>query len=416
MAIQNQDGETDRKYILYEMEEARRYSFTAGFGAQIANIGGSNTAASLSDPAGSAGFSPRVSLDLTRINFLGKGQTVSLRTRYSNLNRRALVDYLLPRVFGREKLDANFTVLYDRSNDVRTFAATREEASTQLTDRISKSLTAFFRFQYRKVAVANLKIDPGLAPSLSQSVRIGILSANFIQDRRDDPTDAHKGMYNTLDLGLAANAFGSQAGFLRVLARNASYHRVGKKYVLARQTSFGVMPSFEPFKNFTTTSADADPIPLAERLYGGGANSLRGFPENQAGPRDLRTGFPLGGSALFFNSTELRFPLLGDNIGGVAFHDFGNVFDKPGDISFRFSQRNLQDFNYMVHAAGFGIRYRTPIGPVRVDLAYGLNSPKFNGFTGNYNALLACTANNSCVSAAQRVNRFQFFFSIGQAF
>ena len=416
MAIQDSDGDTERKFVMYDMEEARRYSVTAGFGAQIANIGGSTAAASFANPAGTAGFSPRVSLDLTRINFLGKGQTISLRTRYSNLNRRALIDYLIPRVFGREKLDATTTILYDRSDDVRTFAATREEASAQLTDRISKSLTAFFRFQYRKVVVSNLKIDPGLAPSLSQSVRIGILSANFIQDRRDDPTDAHKGMYNTIDLGLAANQFGSQAGFLRVLARNATYHRIGKKYVLARQTSFGIMPSFQPFYNSTTTSLDADPIPLVERFYGGGANSLRGFPENQAGPRDLRTGFPLGGSALLFNSTELRFPLIGDNIGGVLFHDFGNIFDKPGDISFRFSQRNPQDFNYMVHALGFGIRYRTPIGPVRVDLAYSLNAPKFNGFGGSYQDLVNCSLANTCVASAQHVSKFQFFFSIGQAF
>ena len=416
MAIQNPDGETDRKYVMYDMEEARRYSLTAGVGAQIANIGGSNAAASLSDPAGAAGFSPRVSLDLTRINFLGLGHTVSLRTRYSTLNRRALIDYLFPRILGREKLDANFTILYDQSNDVRTFASTREEASAQLTDRFSKSITGFFRFGYRNVTVSNLKIYAGLLPQASQSVRIGILSANFVQDRRDDPTDAHKGMYNTLDLGLAAKAFGSQAGFGRILARNATYHRVGKKYVLARQTSFGLMPSFEKQANVTTALNDTDPIPLPERFYGGGGNSLRGFPENQAGPRDLTTGFPLGGSALFFNNTELRFPLYGDNIGGVLFHDFGNIFDKPGDISFRFKQRDVQDFNYMVHAVGFGIRYRTPIGPVRVDLAYSVNSPKFNGFGGSYQDLLNCSINNTCVAAAQRVSHFQFFFSIGQAF
>ena len=416
MAIQNQDGETERKYVMYDMEEARRYSLTAGFGAQIANIGGSNAANNLSDPAGRAGFSPRVSLDLTRINFMGIGHTISLRTRYSSLNRRALIDYLAPRVFGRENLDANFTILYDRSNDVKTFSATREEASAQITDRFSKSLTGFFRFGYRNVTVGALKIDPGLLPRLSQSVRIGILSANFIQDRRDDPTDAHKGVYNTLDLGLATKVFGSQAGFLRLVARNATYHRVGKKYTLARQTSFGILPSFESQKGFLPTSNDADPIPLPERLYGGGGNSLRGFPENQAGPRDLRTGFPLGGSALFFNTTELRFPVLGDSLGGVLFHDFGNIFDKPSDISFRFSQRNLQDFNYMVHAVGAGVRYRTPIGPVRLDLAYSVNAPKFNGFGGTYDQLVLCSQANTCVASVQRVSRLQFFFSIGQAF
>jgi outer membrane protein insertion porin family len=117
-----------------------------------------------------------------------------------------------------------------------------------------------------------------------------------------------------------------------------------------------------------------------------------------------------------FNTTELRFPVLGDSIGGAVFHDFGNIFDKPGDISFRFHQKNLQDFNYMVHAVGAGVRYRTPIGPVRLDLAYSVNAPKFNGFGGTYNDLLSCSINNTCIASVQRVGRLQFFFSIGQAF
>ncbi len=77
-----------------------------------------------------------------------------------------------------------------------------------------------------------------------------------------------------------------------------------------------------------------DPIPLAERFFAGGGNTQRGFPENQAGPRDPLTGFPLGGSAMFFNNTELRFPLYGPNINGVLFEDAGNVYSSIGAISF----------------------------------------------------------------------------------
>lgn len=412
MAVQNPAGDTARKYVIYDMQEARRYSLTAGFGAQLANIGGSNAADSLANPAGSAGFSPRVSLDLTRINFLGLGHTVRFSSRYSSLDTRGLIDYLWPRFMGRPKLDLKFTVLYDDAHDVRTFAAKREEASVQFTERFSKSLTGFFRFTYRNVNVSNLKIAPELLPLLSQSVRIGILSANFVQDRRDDATDAHKGIYNTVDIGLASKFFGGNSSFARLLARNATYHPIGKKMVLARQTAFGFQPSFSTPQN----SDPNDPIPLPERFYGGGGNSLRGFPENQAGPRDRDTGFPLGGSALFFNTTELRFPLLGDNVGGVVFHDVGNVFDRIGNFSFRFKQKDAQDFNYLVHAVGFGIRYKTPIGPVRVDIADSINAPRFNGFSGTYQQLVQCAINNTCVAAPQRVSRFQFFFSIGQAF
>ena len=70
----------------------------------------------------------------------------------------------------------------------------------------------------------------------------------------------------------------------------------------------------------------------------------------------------------------------------------------------------------MVHAVGFGVRYRTPVGPVRVDLAYSINPPRYNGFPGNYNQLVACSAAATCQPQPLQINHLQFFFSIGQAF
>ena len=153
-------------------------------------------------------------------------------------------------------------------------------------------------------------------------------------------------------------------------------------------------------------------IPLPERFFGGGDNSLRAFPTNQAGPRDPVTGFPLGGNALLFHSTELRFPFLGDNMQGVLFHDMGNVYSNLSEISFRVHQKGLTDFNYMVHAAGFGVRYRTPLGPIRVDVAYSINPPTFNGLHGTYQQLLFGGATKTVTG----VSHLQFFFSIGQSF
>jgi outer membrane protein assembly factor BamA len=118
------------------------------------------------------------------------------------------------------------------------------------------------------------------------------------------------------------------------------------------------------------------------------------------------------------NQTEFRFPLLGENIGGVLFHDMGNVFTSPATISFRADQHGLSDFDYTNQAVGFGIRYRTPVGPVRVDFAYSINPPHFIGFQGSLNDLLSAgtkpcqTEPTRCVE--QSISRFQFFFSIGQ--
>jgi outer membrane translocation and assembly module TamA len=108
----------------------------------------------------------------------------------------------------------------------------------------------------------------------------------------------------------------------------------------------------------------------------------------------------------------LRFPLVGENLGGVLFHDMGNVFSGLSDISFRFTQRDQRDFNYIVHAVGLGIRYRTPVGPVRFDLAFAPNTPRFRGFQGTREELLAGTGQIT----DQRIRRIQFHFSLGHTF
>ncbi len=411
MAIQNPDGDNDRKYVVYEVEEAKRYSVSTGFGAEFARIGGSQT--SLDAPAGESVFVPRVSFDVTRLNVLGLGHTLSFRSRFSTLERRGLITYVAPQFRNHENFDLSFTALYDQTTDIRTFSAQRLEGSVQLAQRLSKPSSFLYRFSYRRVKTGDLKIDPLLVPLLSQPVRVGMLSGTYIQDRRDDPINAHKGLYNTVDLGLASKFFGSQINFVRGLARNATYHQISKRTVLARELSFGAM---FPFR--LAPGADSDEsIPFPERFFGGGGSSNRAFPENQAGPRDTTTGFPLGGSALLFHKTEWRFPLFGENIGGVLFHDMGNVYTNLSSVSFRVHQRDLQDFNYMVHAAGFGIRYRTPVGPLRLDLSYGINSPRFFGCKGNLDDLLACSdPRNTGLRTDQRINHFQFVFSIGQAF
>ena len=104
------------------------------------------------------------------------------------------------------------------------------------------------------------------------------------------------------------------------------------------------------------------------------------------------------------------------NINGVLFEDAGNIYSSIGNMSFRTTQHDAGDFNYMVHAAGFGIRYRTPVGPIRVDLAYSINPPRYNGFPGSYSQLVQCSAASTCQASLQQISHFQFFFSIGQAF
>ena len=399
--LQNPDGEEPSKNVLVQVEEAKRWSVGVGGGAEFARIGGRT-----GDVVGNASFSPRVTLEFTRLNLRGKAHTVSLRTRFSDLQQRALFTYENPRWTGSDRWRMTVSSLFDTSRNVRTFTGRRLEGVFQLQHKLSKPSTALYRFTYRRTRIDEVRIDPNEIDLASQPVRVGLLGGTYIQDRRDNPTDATKGLFNSLDLGVASGVWASEPDFVRLLGQNSTYYPLAGRVVLARTLQLGLMLPWGEVPHPTSDSACMDfpsnpdsRIPLSERFFFGGANSHRGFPINQAGPRDCITGFPIGGGAVLLNSVELRFPLVGENVGGVLFHDAGNAYSRLGRISFR-AKQEMDEFDYMVHAVGFGLRYRTPIGPMRLDLAYSVNPPRFLAFEG----------------ARQRISHFQFHFSLGQTF
>jgi outer membrane protein insertion porin family len=406
-AIQDPNGDEDAKYLLFHVDEARKYAFNAGVGAELARIGGGVT--TFDAPQGTTSFVPRVSAGISRLNFLGLGHTVSLQTLASTLEQRALLTYTDPQLLGYERLTLTLSGLFDNSKDVRTFESRRAEGTIQISQRLSKANTVQYRYTFRHVTIVNgtLKISSELIPLLSQPDRAGIASVSFIQDRRDNPIETHQGFLNSADVGYAWSGFGSETDFSRLVLRNATYHRIGRDLVLARNLQFGYI------QRVAGRVAGFTDFPLAERFYSGGPTTQRAFPENQAGPRDPVTGFPIGGNAFLFHNTELRFPLIGDNVQGVLFWDVGNVYSELQRISFRFWQRNDQDFNYAVNGLGFGIRYRTPLGPIRADFSLSPDSPRFVGFSGTLDQLLAGTGTPN---VPQQISVFQFHLSLGQTF
>jgi outer membrane protein assembly factor BamA len=415
MAVQNPDGEATRKNLNFQLSEARRYTFNYGVGLEVQTGQPSGT----SNPQGETGVSPRVSFDVTRLNFRGRNHTLTLKTRYGNLEKLVLIGWEAPYLFDSENLLLNFTTFYEQTNDVKTFTAKRLEGSAQVKQNLDRATTLIYRLVYRRVATDNLVIDPNLVPLFSQPVRVGMPVFSYIRNTRDNDFDSRKGTFNTFDLGVASSIFGSQTDFSRLAVQNSTYHTFHKRrWVFARSTRIGVE---EPF-------GQSDFVPLPERFFAGGPTTHRGFGINQAGPRDLTTGFPLGGEAMFINNLELRtpplpFPWVGNNLSAVVFHDIGNVFSTGGDMArslVRFSQPNRDaclnpfldsqqqtcSFGYMSQAVGAGIRYRTPVGPVSFDLGYNLNPPAFP-----VSAPPAPAVPNS-----QVLRHFNFFFNIGQTF
>jgi len=403
VAVQNPEGRERDKNVVLDVDEARRYSLSYGLGAEIGRIGGGQT--DFDAPAGSPGFSPRVLFGVSRSNLFGNAQSLSLTTRVSTIQQRALATYLAPQLEGNDNVNLSFSVLFDRSSDIRTFTSKRFEGAAQISQKLSRSSLLQYRVAIRQVSIdANtLKIEPALIPIYSVPVRTTIMSATWVQDRRDDPLESTRGVYNSVDFGIAPSLLAAGTAYTRLVVKNSTYHKIARDIILARTASFGWLYNLS-----------GNPVPLPERFFGGGNTTDRGFPENQAGPRDPVTGFPLGGDAFLFFSTELRFPLMGKTLGGVLFHDMGNVYSSLDKLSFRVSQQNRQDFDYMVHSVGIGFRYRTPVGPVRVDFGWSINAPRFVGYPGTRNDLLNSTPPYPTVPL--RVSPFQYFFSLGQTF
>lgn len=411
MAVQNPDGKTTHKNLNFDFSEGKRYTFNYGVGLEVQT----GQPAGTSNPQGETGVSPRVSFDITRLNFRGRDHTVTLKTRYGNLEKLVLIGYEAPRWFDSPNLSLSFQTFYEQSNNVKTFTAKRLEGSAEIREKVGKATFLLYRLIYRRVSTSDLVIDPNQVPLFSQPVRVAMPEFSYVRDTRDNPIESRKGSFNIFDLGVAAKAFGSQTSFTRVSVQNSTYYTFHKRrWVFARSTRIGVE---EPF-------GDTDFAPLPERLFAGGSTSHRGFGINQAGPRDLTTGFPLGGQALFINNFELRtpalpFPWVGNNLSAVVFHDFGNVFSTAGDMvnSFKnWTQPNREtcfnptaqncNFNYMSQAVGGGVRYRTPVGPVSFDVGYNLTPPVFP---------ISAPSDGSPPSS-QVLRHFNFFFNIGQTF
>jgi outer membrane protein insertion porin family len=420
MAVQNPDGSAEYKNLLYNIKEARRWTMNYGLGIEIGtgvNYGQGTGA------QGATGVSPNGQFDLTRENFRGRDQSIMIKTRYGRFVKRALISFDSPHFWDRNDWKLSLSTYYDNSRDVNTFASERLEGAAQLEQTIGDPVLntkLLYRINYRRVKVDPSSFPAGYSPFLkdfySTPVRIGMPSLTYIRDRRDNAIESHHGTYFTADIGAATHLLGSEAEYGRVLATHSSYYELfrhrpaNKRYVFARSTRIGVQ---SPYRNSL--------VPLPEHFFAGGGNSLRGYAINQAGPRDPDTGGPLGGNGMFVNNLELRFPpptlpFVGDNLSFVAFHDMGNIFDTAENMwshLFKWKQKdpiNCQvtstapcDFNYISHSVGTGVRYRTPIGPIRIDLGYNLNPPVF-------------PIKQDVNPHSETVRRFNFFFSIGQTF
>jgi outer membrane protein insertion porin family len=227
--------------------------------------------------------------------------------------------------------------------------------------------------------------DEPLVDRLFPEVRLSAFSGSIVLDRRDDPTDPRSGELYTVDVKLAARAIGSEVGFLKTYVGAFMYREIpaAPRLVFAGGARMGlasafvrsvtVMPVLPPDPDFGGVPAsaielDVGELPLSERFFAGGDSSVRGFALDRLGDEATidQDGFPQGGNATLVFNAELRVSVT-RAVEVVGFLDAGNVYDRVSSMSLA----------RIRGGAGFGVRYRSPVGPIRVDLGFKLDRQEF---------------------------------------
>jgi outer membrane protein assembly complex protein YaeT len=413
IAPQNPNGADPLKVVVVDAEEGRRYTIGYGFGFEVQTLAGGST-----NPNGTTiGASPRGIFEIARSNMFGRAQTLSFRARASTLQYRAALTYTADNLLAKKNLSLQLTGFADKTQDVNTFTSTRFEGSVQVVQKTSPSSSLLYRYFYRRVEVSQIAqtIQTEEIPLLSQPTLVSGLGATYARDRRDNPSDARHGNFNTVDVSIASTNLGSGADFFRGSFQNSTFTSFGREFVFARSLRFGVEQPYGnttsgiPTTCTTTAAPTTEIIPLPERFFAGGGTSLRGFGLNQAGPRDPCTGFPIGGLAMLELNQELHFPtrfsIAGSRLGGTIFYDGGNVYRDINHITLASKPSSITDINYFSHTVGIGLRYPTPVGPVSLDFGYQLNPAQYQGTNTTTNVLQTF-----------QLPHFQFSFNIGPVF
>jgi outer membrane protein insertion porin family len=327
--------------LVVGVQEGERNYISLGIGLETKNeLLGVNLMDNVIRPRGTAEF--------IRTNIFGRASQLSLVTQFSLMEKRGVISWEEPYFFGLHvqtylnawlEREERVSYGYDQRGVSLSDIVPMAKDWVALTTLRWASTTLYF------LDVAVSKVDRQHYPFSTTSI-----SQSLIRDRRDDAFNPEKGSFFSAVVEWAYPLFKVESDYLKAFVK---YQRF--------------IPLFSSL-NFSLTARGGlgtGRMPIHERFFGGGSNSFRGEPFDQLGPKDPDSQKPVGGKAVFLFNFELRFPLFSaiPNLSGAVFYDKGNVFAQRKDASFA----DLED------AVGLGLRYRTPLGPLRIDLGWNLD-------------------------------------------
>ena len=286
-------------------------------------------------------------------DFLGGARQLGFTARASFLRRSIAADFLQPHFPGTHQRVR--LIVSEDQEDEETYTNDRARFTPRLELEPLPALTAyaFYRLEYDSLSGVNRMVArrlPDLAPHSGLLSGVG-LGADW--NWTDDLLDPTRGWVTSASVEPVGGFLGGKFSFVRLQGEGRRYQPLVADLAAAFRLRLGAE---EPFGG----SRD---VPLFERLYAGGIGSVRGYERRHVGP--LIEDDPIGGRSLVEGSAELRHPVT-ERLGAAVFADAGQVSLRSFDFP-------LDDLRY---GFGFGVRYKSPVGPLRVDLGFPLEPPR----------------------------------------
>jgi outer membrane protein insertion porin family len=295
----------------------------------------------------------RGSIEVTRRNLSGLGRTLSAFARASTRGSRALLNLREPWLFGR-KLDSFVTAFWEEENRP-SFDYNRKGGIIQAGRSLDPRTSLILRYFYQDTNVYNIDVPIDEIDRQYRTYAVSGPSASVVFDSRDDPLEPRRGLFLGADLQASLAALGG-VSYLRGFFQATGIQQVRTDLGLVLSARLGLAGTF---------GDEAPLLPLPERFFAGGDYGPRGFPVDGVGPQVLGTDgklYPTGGNALLLGGAELRYN-VSRSFQLASFLDTGNVYPEVPDL-------RVSDLRW---SAGLGVRYRTPIGPIRLDWGYVLD-------------------------------------------
>ncbi|PIU42272.1 MAG: outer membrane protein assembly factor BamA [Candidatus Omnitrophica bacterium CG07_land_8_20_14_0_80_42_15] len=336
----------NKQNLLVEVKEAKtgEFSFGAGYSSIDQVIGFVEIV--------------QKNFDLMNVpDFTGDGQRLRMKAQLGTVRRDYEIGWLEPWIFDYPL--AFGTDVYQRTHQRTSksgygFDETRRGFDLTLGKEFTEYTKGDLIYKFEDVRISDVPSESSVDLKSEEGTNT-LSTAEFAltHDMRDNVYNPTKGYLLRGSIENAGGVLGADKDFLKYIGMGSIYFTHFTKLLLELRTTAAVANAY----------GNTAKVPIYERYYAGGTNTIRGYRERGVGPKDLLSGDAIGGNALLVATAEYTFPVITDVIKGAVFYDIGNVWEKMSD----FGTGGYKS------GAGLGVRVKTPIGPVKVDYGYPLN-------------------------------------------